>query len=59
MIHPNLDRFSAFDFENSARMIEIGYDTTRRAIDELHQAWEKKGGVRSRLLRRLRRKSIL
>jgi len=59
MIHPNLDQFSAFDFDSAARMIEIGYETTRRRLDELHEAWEKKGGVRARLLRRLRRRPIL
>jgi NTE family protein len=59
MIHPNLDQFSAFDFEHAARMIEIGYDTTSRALEHLNEAWEKKGGVRSRLLRRLRRRAIV
>jgi NTE family protein len=55
MIHPDLDRFSSFDFDNADKMIEVGYDTTRRMIDELYKAWEQKGSLRSRLLRRLRR----
>jgi len=58
MIHPNLDTFSAFDFDSAEKMIEIAYDTTMRSLDELQEAWERKGGFRTRLLRRLRRRPV-
>lgn len=55
LIHPNLDRFSSFDFDNAGEMIELGYETTRRALDRLHEVWESRGTLRARLLRRLKR----
>jgi NTE family protein len=58
MIHPNLDAFSAFDFDSAEKMIEIAYDATMRSLDELQETWERKGGFRSRLLRRLRRRPV-
>jgi len=58
MIHPNLDAFSAFDFDSAKKMIEIAYDATMRSLDELQETWERKGGFRSRLLRRLRRRPV-
>jgi NTE family protein len=58
VVHPNIDRFSAFDFDNAAEMIQVGYDTTRRTLDRLHRVWQDKGGLRARLVRRLKRHSI-
>ena len=58
MIHPNLDAFSAFDFDSAEKMIEIAYDATMRSLDDLQETWERKGGFRSRLLRRLRRRPV-
>jgi len=53
IIHPNLDRFSSFDFDNSSRMIEVAYDTTMQAIDNLRSAWKRKGGFLGRLVERI------
>lgn len=54
LIHPNLDRFGSFDFDNSGRMIELGYDVTNALIPELRRRWEKKSSLRTRLKRKLR-----
>jgi len=37
VIHPNVDAYSSFDFDHSEEMIEIGYDTARRAIPALRE----------------------
>jgi predicted acylesterase/phospholipase RssA len=58
MIHPDIDQFSAFDFDNAARMIQVGYDTTQRMLERLHRVWHDKGGLRARLVRRLKRHTI-
>lgn len=55
LVHPDLDRFSAFDFDNAAAMIEVGYEATQRMIDRLVRVWHEKGTLRGRLMRRLRR----
>jgi NTE family protein len=44
LIHPNLDSYSSFDFNHSANIIELGYNTTRELV----------GGLRGRLARRSR-----
>ena len=55
-IHPNLDAYSGFDFDSAGEMIEIGYHAAQRALERLHEVWERKGSLRSRLLGRLRRR---
>lgn len=57
IIHPNLDKFGSFDFDSADKMIQVGYDAARRALDTLHEVWERKGTLRARLMRRLRRHS--
>jgi NTE family protein len=37
VIHPNVDAYSSFDFEHAEEMIEIGYDTARRALPALRE----------------------
>jgi len=37
VIHPNVDAYSSFDFDHSEEMIEIGYDTARRALPALRE----------------------
>ncbi len=49
LIRPDLDGFSAFDFNNSERLIEIGYQLTRELIPSIDAMWKR----RSRLWRRL------
>jgi len=35
LIHTNLDRFSSFDFNSSANIIELGYNTTKALVADL------------------------
>lgn len=37
VIHPNVDAYSSFDFDHAEEMIEIGYDTARRALPALRE----------------------
>jgi NTE family protein len=53
VVHPNVDAYSSFDFEHAAEMIEIGYDATRRVIDDLKEKWERSGGLGQRIVRKL------
>jgi NTE family protein len=53
VIHPNVDAYSSFDFEHSAEMIEIGYDTTKRVIADLKETWQRAGGLGPRIARKL------
>jgi NTE family protein len=53
VIHPNVDAYSSFDFDHSAEMIEIGYDTTRRLLPALKESWERAGGLGRRIVRKL------
>jgi len=57
LIHPDLDRYSAFDFDHAAEMMEIAYETTRRSLPSLLAAWKRAGTLRGRIARwrRLRR----
>jgi len=52
IVHPNIDAYSSFDFEHAAEMIEIGYDTTRRLLPSLIDAFERAGGTLQRVARR-------
>ncbi|HXV12999.1 MAG TPA: patatin-like phospholipase family protein [Candidatus Krumholzibacteria bacterium] len=53
VVHPNVDAYSSFDFEHAAEMIEIGYDATRRVIDDLKEKWERSGSLGQRIVRKL------
>lgn len=54
VIHPNLDGFSSFDFNNSDKMIELGYNTARGRMDELNRAIDRKRSLWRRLAGYLR-----
>ncbi len=53
LIHPNLDGFSSFDFNSSDRMMELGYNTTRAAMDGLRRELKRKRRPWSRLWHKL------
>lgn len=52
IIHPNVDAYSSFDFDHSEEMIEIGYDTARRALPALRErlARAAESGQKSRII---------
>jgi len=54
LIHPNLDRYGSFDFDNSSRMIELGYNAAADLIPELLRRWKRKSGIWARLSRKIR-----
>jgi NTE family protein len=54
VIHPNLDGFSSFDFNNSRKMMELGYNTAREVIEDLQRAIARRNSVWMRCLRSLR-----
>jgi len=55
VIHPNLDKFSSFDFDHADKVIEVGYNADRSSVEELRRAWKKKGSVWARVSRKLQR----
>lgn len=55
VVHPNLDGFSSFDFDHAEKIIDVGYNTARSSVEKLRNAWRRKGGLRSRVARKLRR----
>jgi predicted acylesterase/phospholipase RssA len=57
VIHPNLDRYGSFDFDNSDKMIELGYTTTKTQIAQLRRRWQKKSGTWARFVRTFTRRS--
>jgi len=54
IVHPNLDPYSSFDFDNAGELIEIGYQATVRMLDELRGEWKRRSGFFARLQRALR-----
>jgi NTE family protein len=52
VIHPNVDSYSSFDFDHSEEMMEIGYDTARRALPALRErlARAAESGQNSRIV---------
>lgn len=52
IIHPNVDAYSSFDFDHAEEMIEIGYDTARRALPALRErlARAAESGQKSRII---------
>jgi len=53
LIHPHMDTFSSFDFDNSQELIDVGYETTRRVIPEIKRQWKRKSSKVHRILQRL------
>jgi NTE family protein len=54
LIHPNLDGFSSFDFNNSAKIVELGYTTTRALIGDLRRKLARSGRPWTRFWRKIR-----
>lgn len=54
LIHPNLDGFSSFDFNNSDKIVELGYNTTKALVGDLRRKLERSGRPWMRLRRKLR-----
>jgi len=54
IVHPNVDTYSSFDFDNAERMIELGYHTTVQLVDDLRSEWKRQGGRIHRLMQRFR-----
>ncbi len=54
LIHPDIDGYSAVDFNSSADIIEESYRFTRELIPELKKAWLKKSSFLRRLMSRTR-----
>lgn len=48
IIHPDLDEFSSFDFDNAQTMIDLGYGEAVRALPALYDAWKRKSGLLTR-----------
>jgi NTE family protein len=53
VVHTNLDEFSSFDFDHAERMIELAYETTMRALDDLRASWKRRSGFWGRLVGRI------
>lgn len=58
IIHPDLDRFSAFDFEDADEMIAIAYRTARNSLAPLLKAWQRTALPWVRAARRWRRRKF-
>ncbi len=56
IIHPNLDRYSSFDFDHAGDMIETGYNAASRMIDTIRAEYARCCGWKARLLAALRKK---
>jgi predicted acylesterase/phospholipase RssA len=57
VIHPNLDHFSSFDFNNSDKMIQLGYNTTWALMDDLKRAIKHRNRFLNRCARALRKRA--
>jgi NTE family protein len=42
LVHPDMDDFSPFDFDTSQRLIDLGYETTKKLIPEIRMKWKQK-----------------
>lgn len=48
VIHPDLDMFGSFDFDNTRTMIDLGYREAMRAMPALYDAWKRRSGLLAR-----------
>ena len=53
LVHPNMDRFSSFDFDSSEQMIELGYTFTKSKSPEIMHKWRRKSNRMRRLWKKL------
>ena len=49
LLEPDLTGFSAFDFDNSEKLIELMYQLTKSKIDEIQQAYTNKNKLFNRV----------
>ena len=49
LLEPDLTGFSAFDFDNSEKLIELMYQLTKSKIDEIQQAYNSKNKLFNRV----------
>jgi len=54
VIHPNLDGYSSFDFNNSNKIVELGYNTTKSLVGDLRKELRRSGRPWTRLWRKHR-----
>jgi NTE family protein len=45
LIHPDIDGYSSYNFDNSDELIEVGYRLTRDMIPDLKRAWQKRSSL--------------
>jgi NTE family protein len=57
VIHPNLDHFSSFDFNNSDKMIQLGYNTTWALMDDLKKVIKRRNSFWGRCARVFRKRT--
>jgi NTE family protein len=53
VIHPDMDRFSPFDFEPSGDLMDAGYEAAKEMIPRIVKEWEWKSGRFYRFLKRV------
>ncbi len=53
LIHPDLDRFSPFDFDPSNELVEAGYVAAKKMIPRVIKEWKRRSGAVYRLFRRV------
>ncbi len=53
LVHPYTDKYSPFDFDTSAQLIDLGYDTTKALIPEIKKKWKQKSSTLQRIIKRL------
>ena len=49
LVEPDLRSFSAFDFDNSEKLIELLYDLTKSQIDDIQKAYNDKNNLFNRV----------
>ena len=57
LIEPDLTEFSAFDFDNSEKLIELLYDLTKSQIDDIQKAYNDKNKLFNRVRNTFRQPS--
>ena len=53
LVHPYTDQYSPFDFDTSAQLIDLGYDTTKALIPEIKKKRKQKSSKLQRIFKRL------
>jgi NTE family protein len=53
VIHPDMDRFSPFDFDPSDDLVEVGYAAAKKMIPRIAKEWKRKSGRIYRFLKKV------